>query len=149
MSLFRIVKYSSILFFLGKYKTKLFRVVAVLLFALVTSLLYQDVAEYLRQQYPETVVYALIAKIVIVYGALVFVLLQFRPEPDGVAAAATQNMDDLKSSSTAKEITREAHSDRLAGLEDVTKKTTLRNRYDKVIDGSGDRESGRNSSSDE
>ena len=35
MSLFRVIKYSSILFFLGKYKNKLFRVIAVLLFALV------------------------------------------------------------------------------------------------------------------
>ena len=65
MSLFRIVKYSSILFFLGKYKSKLFRVVCVLLFALTTSLLYQDVAEYLQEQHPETVIYALVAKIFI------------------------------------------------------------------------------------
>ena len=43
MSLFRLIKYSSILFFLGKYKFKLFRVIAVLLFAGVTSLLYGDI----------------------------------------------------------------------------------------------------------
>ena len=146
MSLFRIVKYSSILFFLGKYKAKLFRVVAVLLFALVTSLLYQDVAEYLRQQYPETVIYALIAKVVIVYGALVFVLLQFRPEPDSVSGADTPIMDEAKSFSAKKELSNTPPSDRLTGLEDVTKKITLRSRYDKVIDGNGDRESDRNSS---
>ena len=74
MSLFRVVKYSSILFFLGKYKDKLFRVVAVLLFAGVTSLLYQDVADYLAREHPGTVIYALIGKIIIVYGALLFVL---------------------------------------------------------------------------
>jgi hypothetical protein len=137
VSLFRIVKYSSIIFFLGKYKTKLFRVVAVLLFALVTSLLYQDVAEYLRQQHPETVIYALIAKLVIVYGALVFVLLQFRPEPDGAAGVNTPVMDETKSFSSKEELSITPPSDRLSGLEDVTKKTTLRSRYDKVIDGSG------------
>ena len=39
MSLFRFVKYSSLLFLLGKYKHKVFRVVAVLLLAAVTALL--------------------------------------------------------------------------------------------------------------
>ena len=147
MSIFRIVKYSSILFFLGKYKSKLFRVIAVLLFALVTSLLYQDVADYLQQQFPETVIYALIAKIVIVYGALVFVLLQFRPEADPQATVGTQTRGTSQSSSTAKPASSPAPNDRLAGLEDVTKKITLRSRYDRVIDGDSDRNGGRNSSS--
>ena len=82
MSLFRLIKYSSVIFFLGKYKQKIFRVLVVLLFALVTSLLYQDVVDYLAQQHPGSVIYALIAKIAIVYGALVFVLWQFRPAAD-------------------------------------------------------------------
>ena len=86
MSLFRFVKYSSILFFLGRHRTKLFRSLAVLLFAVITTLLYDDVRVYLEARHPETLIYALIAKIVIVYGALVFVLLQFRP---GAAASAT------------------------------------------------------------
>ena len=136
VSIFRIVKYSSILFFLGKYKSKLFRVVAVLLFALVTSLLYQDVAEYLQQQYPQTVVYALIGKIIIVYGALAFVLLQFRPEPGSEPKSSAQVMDEMKQPSSGKTVASPPPGDRLAGLEDVTKKITLRNRYDKVIDGS-------------
>lgn len=129
MSLFRLFKYSSILYFLGKYKSKLFRVVAVLLFALITSLLYQDVADYLQQQYPETVIYALITKIVIVYGAMAFVLLQFRPTEDdnSVIDGETQNSSPQKSKDKAQP------ADRLAQLEDIEKKTTLRNRYDKVV----------------
>jgi hypothetical protein len=79
MSLFRLVKYSSILFFLGKHKSRLFRVLAVLLFAGVTSLLYGDVEAFLAREHPGIVIYALMAKIFIVYGALIFVLLQFRP----------------------------------------------------------------------
>ena len=79
MSLFRLVKYSSILFFLGKYKLKIFRAVAVLLFAGVTSLLYADIEAFLAREHPGVVVYALITKICIVYGALLFVLLQFKP----------------------------------------------------------------------
>ena len=90
MSLFRVVKYSSILFFLGKYKDKLFRVVAVLLFAGVTSLLYQDVADYLAREHPGTVIYALIGKVIIVYGALLFVLWQFKPQREDTPVAKAQ-----------------------------------------------------------
>ena len=134
MSLFRIVKYSSVLFFLGKYKLKLFRVVAVLLFALMTSLLYQDIAGYLQQQHPETVIVALIAKVVIVYGALIFVLLQFRP---GSAEGSPRKLHDLEGPATEQSVADTARDDRLAGLEDITKKATLRTRYDKVIDSAG------------
>ncbi len=133
MSLFRIVKYSSLLFFLGKYKSKLFRVVTVLLFALITSLLYQDVADYLAQQYPETIIYALLVKIIIVYGALGFVLLQFRPEPDVKTRAETQATDDLKHTSSTEQVSAVAPQDTLAGLEDVSKIATLHSRYDKLM----------------
>jgi hypothetical protein len=134
VSLFRIVKYSSILFFLGKYKSKLFRVAAVLLFALITSLLYQDVADYLQQQYPETVVYALITKIIIVYGAMAFVLLQFRPTEDDVTVVDTETPNP----SAQKNKDKAAPTDRLAQLENIEKKTTLRNRYDKVVNNKED-----------
>ena len=134
MSIFKVVKYSSLLFFLGKYKSKLFRVLAVLLFALVTSLLYQDVSEYLQRQYPETVVYALIGKVIIVYCALVFVLLQFRPEPESSAKTSTQTAESPLDSSTPKPAAKPPPNDRLTGLEDVTKTATLRSRYNKVIE---------------
>ncbi|GAB5413794.1 MAG: hypothetical protein Cons2KO_13970 [Congregibacter sp.] len=78
MSVFRLIKYSSIIYFLGRHKNKLFRSVAVLLFAFVTSLLYDDVRQYLESQHPGTLIYALAAKIIIVYGSLAFVLWQFR-----------------------------------------------------------------------
>ena len=55
MSLFRIVKYSSIIYFLGKHRGKLFRSLAVLLFAVVTSLLYEDLRVYLASQHPDVV----------------------------------------------------------------------------------------------
>ena len=134
MSLFRIVKYSSVLFFLGKYKSKLFRVAAVLLFALITSLLYQDVADYLQQQYPKTVVYALITKIIIVYGAMAFVLLQFRPTEDDVTVVDTETPN----LSAKKDKDKATPTDRLAQLENIEKKTTLRNRYDKVVNSKED-----------
>jgi len=132
VSVFRFVKYSSILFFLGKYKTKLFRVVAVLIFAFITSMLYQDVANFLQQQYPNTVVYALIGKIVIVYGALIFVLFQFRPDPEDKLNALSQPPETSKLDPTSSSQSK-SPNDRLTALEDVTQKGKLRSRYEDVM----------------
>jgi len=123
MSLFRLIKYSSFLFFLGKYKQKLFRVLVVLLFALVTSLLYQDVVDYLAQQHPGSVIYALIAKIAIVYGALAFVLWQFRPAADTRSASAPE-------SPTAPPTA----TDRLSRLADIDTTDRLASRYQDTIE---------------
>ena len=132
MSLFRIVKYSSILFFLGKYKSKLFRVIAVLLFALITSLLYQDVADYLQRQHPDTVIYALIGKIIIVYGALLFVLWQFRPEPAEASGQVTLDRA-AATEEAADDGLATAPNDRLSALEDVGQNTKLRSRYEQLL----------------
>lgn len=130
MSLFRVIKYSSVLFFLGKYKSKLFRVIAVLLFALVTSLLYQDLANYLAQQHPDTVIYALIGKIVIVYGSLLFVLWQFRPEPDTRESARQKGSDNgaKDHAGTVKP------DDRLSQLENLEEHQRLRTRYEQLLE---------------
>jgi hypothetical protein len=135
MSLFKVVKYSSLLFFLGKYKSKLFRVLSVLLFAAVTSLLYQDVAAYLQLQYPGTVIYALAVKVAIVYGALAFVLWQFRPSPDPKPANG-----EPEQAANAPDISADAISNSqnsaLNALGDVSRKGTLRSRYDSVLENS-------------
>lgn len=127
MSVFRVIKYSSLLFFLGKYKTKLFRVITVLLFAFITSLLYQDVVAYLQLNHPDTVIYALIAKIIIVYGSLAFVLWQFKPDTEATAAP-TQEVRDQSGDAS------DVSADRLASLNDVATKEQLGNRYQKILD---------------
>ena len=129
MSLFRIVKYSSILFFLSKYKDRLFRVFAVLLFAGVTTILYEDVAVYLQRQHPGTVIYALVAKIVVVYGALTFVLWQFRP---------VENANPQRMSSSETGVRQAVFDDRLSELEDVSRKHVLRSRYDSIVKGNAE-----------
>ena len=129
MSLFRVIKYSSVLFFLGKYKSKLFRVVAVLLFALVTSVLYQDLANYLAQQHPDTLIYALIGKILVVYGSLLFVLWQFKPEPD--ARSPSRQAVSSKEIGPSDAAT---PGDRLSQLEDLDTHQRLRTRYDQLLE---------------
>lgn len=122
MSLFRIIKYSALLHLASKYRVKLFRIVAVLLFAWVSSILYQDVAAYLEEAYPETVVYALVGKIIIVYGALIFVLLQFRPESE--SASERPSLEQGASGGEAK--------DRLSALSNLDTHDQLRTRAGSV-----------------
>jgi len=133
MSLFRVIKYSSVLFFLGKYKNKLFRVIAVLMFALITSLLYQDLASYLAQQHPDTLIYALIGKILIVYGSLLFVLWQFRPEPD-VVSPSKQSALSGGANKDAEQASTATPQDRLSQLEDLDTHRRLRTRYEQLLD---------------
>lgn len=134
MSIFRIIKYSSLFYFLGKHRDKLTRSAAVLLFAFVSSLIYDDVRIYLAQQHPGTLIYALIAKIVIVYGSLLFVLMQFRggakASQEGEARAA-----DLPRRSDKAAASQSTPTDRLDALSDVEHHEHLRSRYDRILSG--------------
>ncbi|MEO1081338.1 MAG: hypothetical protein AAFY29_17385 [Pseudomonadota bacterium] len=132
MSLFRLVKYSSLLYFLGKHRGKLFRSIAILLFAFVTSLLYEDLRVYLESQHPESLAYALIAKVVIVYGSLAFVLFQFRPRKNGDKQGEARAAAMPRAQKQDKP---EAPADRLSRLEDVDGHRDLRSRYDRVLMG--------------
>ena len=134
MSIFRFVKYSSILFYLGKHRDKLFRSFAVLLFALVSSLLYEDLRVYLTEQHPETLIYALLVKILIVYGSLLFVLWQFRPRGGGSAKG------EARAAAAAHEPSREdkkktPNGDRLDALSDIKSHDQLRSRYERILAG--------------
>ncbi|WP_439105654.1 hypothetical protein [Congregibacter sp.] len=137
MSIFRILKYSSILYFLGKHRDKLARSAAVLLFAFVSSLIYDDVRVYLAQQHPGTLIYALIAKIVIVYGSLLFVLLQFRSSATAAAKGEARAADlagsvGAEKSAKNPEAVAKGHLDALANVEEHDH---LQSRYDRILAG--------------
>jgi len=133
VSLFRIVKYSSLLFFLRRYRGRIFRVLAVLLFALVTNLLYQDVAHYLQLRHPGALLWALVGKIIIVYGALAFVLWQFRPVREQEPSTATTGTRAGARAAPAREQP-PAAPDRLSALADLEHHDRLRTRYDAVLE---------------
>ncbi len=133
MSLFRIVKYSSLLFFFRRYRGRIFRIVAVLLFALVTNVLYQDVAHYLQLRHPGALVWALAGKIAIVYGALAFVLWQFRPVRDDAAPADT-GAAKTAGKPRGGEKAPAAPADRLSALADIEHHDRLRTRYEAVLE---------------
>ncbi len=130
MSLFRVLKYSSLVFFFNRYRGKIFRIVAVVLFAVVTSILYQDVADYLQAQHPGTVIYALIGKIIIVYGALLFVLWQFKPQKDDSPAAKPK---PPKPQPVPDETAPEPPADRLSQLADLDSHDRLKSRTEQLL----------------
>jgi hypothetical protein len=80
VSLYRFLRTSALLALAGRYRQKLFRLLVALAVAIVTSWLYDDIANYLETQKPELVLMALILKTLIVYGMLVYVIWQLRPE---------------------------------------------------------------------
>ena len=135
MSLFRFVKYSSILFFLGRHRTKLFRSLAVLLFALVTTLLYEDVRVYLETRHPETLIYALGVKILIVYGALAFVLLQFRPGAGNSDAGEARAAAVARKPRGKGETSPAGEPAPLDAIADVDSHRSLQTRYDRILQG--------------
>jgi hypothetical protein len=79
MSLYRFARTSALLAFAGKYRLKIFYMLAAIAFALVTAWLYGDVAAYLEVHFPQWVVLALLVKTFAVYAALFFLLWQVKP----------------------------------------------------------------------
>ena len=102
MSLYRFARTSALLAFAGRYRLKIFYMVAAAAFALVTSWLYGDVAAYLAAHYPQWIGIALIAKTVIVYAALFFLLWQVEPsewraqQNDPAVSSVQSEMSDSK-----------------------------------------------------
>lgn len=130
MSFFKVIKYSSLLFLLGKHKIKVFRVAAIVSFAMVSSLLYDDVTLFLAAQYPNSLGYALVVKVAIVYSALAFALWQFRPVSPRVAPISSKSEGTNSLHSTTPADNEPQRVDRLAAFSDLDKYGDLQSRSD-------------------
>lgn len=114
MSIFRLVRASSLLYLAGRYRERLYLALVLLLTATATVWLYSDIAVYLQRHHPELELYALTGKTIIVYGALLSCLWLFRPRPTAAPEAegrlATEDEDRLQQL---------AHRDRLISRYDA------------------------------
>jgi len=134
VSLFRVVKYSSLFYFLKRYRIRLYRALAVVLFAVLTTLLYGDLVVYLEARNPEGLIYALIGKTVIVYGALAIVLWQFRPLPEPARATPpSARKGTAEPSSAPATADGNTETSPLAALADIERHDHLRSRYDDLL----------------
>ena len=72
MSLYRMLRMTAIVALLRRYRSRLAHIAFAVAFALVSAWLYADIAGYLAGQAPQWLLAALIAKTMIVYGALFY-----------------------------------------------------------------------------
>jgi hypothetical protein len=79
VSLFRVAKYSALLFFLKRHRNKVHRSVSLLLLGLVTYFLLGDLQGFLQEVHPDSVVYLLVAKSVLLYGGVAILIWMLRP----------------------------------------------------------------------
>ena len=79
MSLYRFARTTALLTLAGRYRLKLFKLFIAVAVALVTSWVFDDIALYLDNHRPDWLGAALIAKTLVVYGALVYAFWQLRP----------------------------------------------------------------------
>ncbi len=70
MSLYRTLRLTLVLSLARRYRTRLLRILFAVAFAVVSSLVYADVAAFLDARHPQWSGLALIVKTAIVYGAL-------------------------------------------------------------------------------
>jgi hypothetical protein len=104
MSLYRFARTSALLAFAGKYRLKIFYMLAAIAFALVTAWLYTDVAAYLQVHFPRWALLALLVKTAAVYGALFFLLWQVKPSEWRGRPESELQLDNTAPLSTLDEI---------------------------------------------
>lgn len=93
MSWYRALRLAAVVSLLNRYRAPLARMLAAVLFALVTAWLYSDVAVFLDRHRPQWSAAALIIKTLVVYLALFLCFFELarllRSEPETRQAAAT------------------------------------------------------------
>ena len=129
MSLFRVAKYSALLFFLKRHRNKVYRSVALLLLGLVTYFLLGDLQGFLQEVHPDSVVYLLIAKSVLLYGGVAILLWMFKPTHDQKG----QSVDALKKKQAIEEDVRAETGSRLDQFRDLERHDKLQTRYQKTL----------------
>ena len=85
----------------------------------------------LTGQHPDTLIYALVAKILIVYGALVFVLWQFKPPRE--AATPGKCNPEVPVAASVRERALGISQDRLSALADLDRHDRLKSRAESML----------------
>ena len=138
MSLYRFVRTSTLLVLAGRYRAKLFKIVAAIAVALVTHWLYGDIAFYLDNQQPEWLGPALVIKTLVVYGALVYGFWQLRPgsweeaKADAIAAQASEKSRPGKAGEPEK-------AEAPGPLDQLADKPKLRSRKEAILETGDDK----------
>lgn len=129
MSLFRIAKYSALLFFLKRHRKKVHRSVALLLLGLVTYFILGDLQVFLQEVHPDGVVYLLIAKSGLLYGGVAILIWMLKPTEDDERSPPQHHK---KKQAAVENITPDSGS-RLDQFRDLERHDKLQTRYQKTL----------------
>ena len=129
MSLFRVAKYSALLFFLKRHRNKVHRSVAVLLLGLVTYFLLGDLQVFLQEVHPESVVYLLVAKSVLLYGGVAILIWMLKPTENDTKP----QIQHEKKKQAAEEIGSPTSTSRLDQFRDLERHDKLQTRYQRTL----------------
>ena len=130
MSLFRVAKYSALLFFLKRHRNKVHRSVALLLLGLVTYFLLGDLQGFLQEVHPDSVVYLLIAKSVLLYGGVAILIWMLKPSEGD----KRQPMQRAQKTQAAEESDNPDLGSRLDQFRNLERHDKLQTRYQKTLE---------------
>jgi hypothetical protein len=132
MSLFKVAKYSTLLFFMKRHKKQLHRLGATALLLLVSYFLLGDLQDFFAQTHPDLAIYVLVAKSALLYGAAGILIWQWRPKSDS-PASNYKTKTGAPSVPKSQEAAQDKPSSRLDAFKDLDQHDKLQSRYQAVI----------------
>ncbi len=132
MSLFKVAKYSTLLFFMKRHKKQLHRLGATALLLLVSYFLLGDLQAFFAQTHPDLAIYMLVAKSALLYGAAGILIWQWRPKPDS-ATSGGKVKPETPAVSNTQEVAQDKPNSRLDAFKDLDQHDYLQTRYQAIM----------------
>lgn len=132
MSLFKVAKYSTLLFFMKRHKKQLHRLGATALLLLVSYFLLGDLQDFFAKTHPDLAIYMLVAKSALLYGAAGILIWQWRPNPDS-ATSGRKVKPETPAVSNTQEVDQDKPSSRLDAFKDLDQHDHLQTRYQAIM----------------
>jgi hypothetical protein len=132
MSLFKVAKYSTLLFFMKRHKKQLHRLGAAALLLLVSYFLLGDLQDFFAQSHPDLAIYVLVAKSALLYGAAGILIWQWRPKSDSAKLRGKANSEG-PSVSESQDRAQSKPSSRLDAFKDLDQHDRLQTRYQAIM----------------
>ena len=125
MSLFKLAKYSALIFLIKRHRSKIYRWLSIAVFILISYWLVSDLEQYVAQAYPAAMLYWLVGKALLLYLGLAVLLWQLRPR---VSAGGVRKVEPARSVDVVQ------NNDRLEQFRDLSTHAELPSRSQQVVD---------------
>jgi len=132
MSLFKVAKYSTLLFFMKRHKKQLHRLGSTALLLSVSYFLLGDLQDYFAQTHPNLAIYMLVAKSALLYGAAGILIWQWRPKSDS-SPSSGRAKSEVPAVSDRQNVSQSKSRSRLDAFKDLDQHEQLQTRYQAVM----------------